>query len=63
MQASQATIASAVEEQAAVTADIGRRVTETASAATEIADNTAAVALAAQVSSVSVRSLQAERGN
>lgn len=59
MQDNQATIAAAVEEQTAATAEINRKLTETAMASRDIAEYTAAVALAARTTADSARHLAA----
>jgi methyl-accepting chemotaxis protein len=56
----QVTIASAVEEQTATTAEMSRSVTEAAGGSTEIASNIAAVA---EVSSANVRTIEAMDGS
>jgi methyl-accepting chemotaxis protein len=58
----QTTIASAVEEQAATTAEIGRNVTEAARGGAEIAQNISSVAQAAQSTSSGATQTQASAG-
>ena len=58
----QTTIASAVEEQTATTAEIGRNVTEAAKGSAEIAQNIAGVAQAAQSTSSGATETQASAG-
>jgi|KBSSwiStaDraftv2_1062776.scaffolds.fasta_scaffold00997_19 methyl-accepting chemotaxis protein len=58
----QTTIASAVEEQTATTAEIGRNVTEAAKGSAEIAQNIAGVAQAAQGTSSGATQTQASAG-
>jgi methyl-accepting chemotaxis protein len=58
----QSTIASAVEEQTATTAEIGRNVTEAAKGSAEIAQNIAGVAQAAQSTSSGATQTQSSAG-